>query len=92
MEAEALIKELQGKLSLRNLFSTDPTIRRKSIKQIAYRLPLRPFLVFCYLYFFRFGFLDGVPGLTYCRLRSMYEHMIDVKVKELRRKEKGLPV
>jgi len=92
MEAETLIKEMQGKPNLFNLFSTDPTIRRKSLKQIAYRLPLRPFLAFCYLYFFRLGFLDGVPGLTYCRLRSMYEYMIDLKVRELRRQEKGLPV
>ena len=92
MEAEALIRELQGKSNLLNLFSTDPTIRRKSLKQIAYRLPLRPFLVFCYLYFFRLGFLDGVPGLTYCRLRSMYEYMIDLKVKELRNHENKLNV
>jgi len=92
MEAESLIREIKGKPNLLNLFSTDPTIRRKSLKQIAYRLPLRPFLVFCYLYFFRLGFLDGVPGLTYCRLRSIYEYMIDLKVKELRRREKGLAV
>jgi glycosyltransferase involved in cell wall biosynthesis len=92
MEAEALIRELQGKPNLLNIFSTDPTIRRKSLKQVAYRLPCRPFLVFCYLYFFRLGFLDGVPGLTYCRLRSMYEYMIDLKVKELRRREQNLPI
>lgn len=92
MEAEALIRELQGKPNLLDLLSIDPTLRRKSLKQVAYRLPLRPFVVFCYLYFFRFGFLDGTPGLTYCRLRSMYEYMIDLKVNELRRGEKGLPV
>ncbi len=37
------------------------------------------------------GILDGKPGLTYCILRSIYEYMIDVKVKELRSREKGLP-
>ena len=92
MEVEALIKELRGKPKLLNLFSTDPTIRRKSLKQIAYRLPLRPLLVFCYLYFMRLGFLDGIPGLTYCRLRSMYEYMINLKVKELQRREQNLPI
>lgn len=92
MEAESLIKELQGKFNLKNIFSADPTLRRKSLKQLAYRLPFRPFLVFCYLYFFRLGFLDGIPGLTYCRLRSMYEYMIDLKVKELRRRRQNLPV
>lgn len=92
MEAEALIREMQGKPNLLNLLSTDPTLRRKCLKQFAYRIPFRPFLVFCYLYVFRLGFLDGIPGLTYCRLRSMYEYMIDLKVKELRRREKGLAV
>jgi glycosyltransferase involved in cell wall biosynthesis len=92
MEAEALIKEVKQKLNFRHLFSSEPTLRRKFLKQLAYRLPCRPFLVFCYVYFFRFGFLDGRTGFTYCRLRSIYEYMIDLKVKELQRKEKGLPV
>lgn len=90
MEAKALVEETKGKCRLSGLLSSDPTLRRKVLKQVAYRLPFRPFLVFCYLCFFRLGFLDGVPGFIYCRLRSMYEYMIDLKVKELRRKEKGL--
>lgn len=92
MEAEALIKEVQSNLRLRDLFSTDPTIRRKFLKQIAFRMPCRPLLVFCYLYFARMGFLDGRPGFTYCCLRAIYEYMIDLKVKELRRRKKGLPI
>ncbi len=48
--------------------------------------------MYLYLLLVRRGFLDGVPGLTYCRLRAMYEYMIDLKVRELRRREKGLPV
>lgn len=92
MEASALVREVEAKWDIRGLFSADPTRRRKSLKQLAYRLPFRPFIVFCYWYLFRLGFLDGVPGLTYCRLRAMYEYMIDLKVKELRRREKGLPV
>lgn len=92
MEAEVLVRERQDHLELRSLFSSDPTRRRRALKQLAYRLPFRPFFMFCYLYLFRLGVLDGVPGFTYCRLRSMYEHMIDLKVRELRRREKGLPV
>jgi hypothetical protein len=92
METEVLTREILDRPNLLNLLSTDPTLRRKSLKQVAYRLPLRPSIVFCYLYFFRFGFLDGVPGLTYCRLRSMYEYMIDLKIRELRRQVKALPV
>ncbi len=92
MEAQALIAEARGRLRLRGLFSWDPIVRRKSLKQLAYRLPFRPWLVFCYLYLFRLGFLDGIPGLTYCRLRSTYEFMVDLKIRELRRLEKKLPL
>lgn len=92
MEAEAFLKEVQDKLRFKNLFSSDPTIRRKFLKQLTFHLPYRPFVVFCYLYFVKLGFLDGIPGFTYCRLRAIYEYMIDIKVKELRRRKKGLPI
>jgi glycosyltransferase involved in cell wall biosynthesis len=91
-EAQELIKTVDKSIEWKMLFSPDPAQRRKSFKQLAFHLPFRPFIVFCYLYFIRLGFLDGIPGFTYCRLRAIYEYMIDLKVKELRRKEKGLPV
>jgi hypothetical protein len=53
-------------------------------------MPLRPLLVFCYLYLVRLGFLDGRAGLSFSLMRSMYEFMIDLKVLELRRLEKKL--
>jgi glycosyltransferase involved in cell wall biosynthesis len=92
MEACTLIKEAQSDLRLIDLFSTDPTIRRKFLKQLAFRMHCRPLLVFCYLCFARMGFLDGMQGFTYCRLRAIYEYMIDLKVKELRRCKKRLPI
>ncbi len=92
MEAKALVEETLEKLKVRGLLSSDPARRRKVLKQMAYRMPFRPLLVFCYLYFLRRGFLDGRPGLTYCRLRAMYETMIDLKVKELRRQQRGEPL
>ncbi len=70
----------------------DPARKRKALKALAWHLPCRASLVFCYLYFFRMGFLDGVAGWRYCRMRAIYEYMIDLKVLELRRREKGLPV
>jgi glycosyltransferase involved in cell wall biosynthesis len=84
MEAEKLLKETQLKLKSKKLFSSDPAVRRKFLKQMAFRIPYRPFLVFCYLFFLRLGFIDGLAGLTYCRLRAIYEYMIDLKVKENR--------
>jgi len=92
MEAEALLVETQDQLDWLNLISSDPTKRRKLLKQVAYRMPGRPLLVFIYLYLFRLGLLDGVPGFTYCSLRMIYEFMIDLKVKELRCRQQGLPI
>ena len=92
MEAQALAGETQDRLCLRALLAREPARRRRALKQLAYRLPCRPALVFGYLYFLRFGFLDGVAGLAYCRLRMIYETMIDLKLRELRRRQEGLPV
>ena len=67
------------------LISSDPVMRRRSIRAISYRLPCRPALRFLYHYMVRFGFLDLRPGLTYCTLLAVYEYMISVKLKERRR-------
>ena len=87
IEARELIADREFSFSPKELFSADPLRRRKSLKQLAYRLPGRPILVFIYLYLIRLGFLDGRAGLRYALLRSIYEYMIDVKVRELRDKK-----
>jgi len=92
MEAEALIEESREPVEWGTLLSSDPVERRRTLKNIAYRLPFRPFIVFLYLYIFRLGLLDGKPGFTFATLRSIYEYMIDIKVKGLRRRKKGLPI
>ena len=53
---------------------------------------MRPILKFLYLYLIHRGFLDGMPGLTYCTLQAIYEYMIEVKVMEFRRRKQGLPI
>ena len=42
-------------------------------------------LRFLYMYILRRGFLDGMPGLIYCRLMAGYERMIVTRVRNLRR-------
>lgn len=86
MEAAELLAARGRRLDAAGLACTDPLRRRRAWKQLAYRLPGRPLLVFAYLLLVRGGFLDGGPGFTYCTLRGIYEYMIDVKVKELRRR------
>ena len=91
MEAKALLVEINLPNEWHALWRKDLVARRRACKQLAYRLPGRSFLVFIYLYVVRMGFLDGVPGYVYARLRSLYEYMIDVKVKELRCRQEERP-
>jgi glycosyltransferase involved in cell wall biosynthesis len=73
------------------LLGSGPTQRRRALKQLFFRLPFRPMLRFLYMYFFRLGFLDGRPGLTYCRLLSMYEYFIVLKMQEFRYQQSNSP-
>lgn len=57
-------------------------------KAIYYRTPpfLRAFIYFCYRYFLRLGFLDGIPGLAFHFLQGFwYRFLIDVKLYEMKR-------
>lgn len=92
MEAKRLLEEREASIPWYGFWSSDPMLRRKAFKQFAYRVPCRPFFTFCYLYLFRFGFLDGMPGLQFSLMRATYEFMISLKMRELKRREKGLPV
>ncbi len=70
------------------LFAADRLQRRRALKQLSYALPFRPALRFLYQYGLRGGFLDGAPGLHYCRLLARYESFA---VAELRRLRRGTP-
>ncbi len=74
------------------LTAREPARRRIALKELSFRLPFRPFLRFIYMYVWRRGFMDGFPGLTYCRLLAIYEYMIVLKIAEIKRREKGLPI
>ncbi len=91
MEAGLIFRKAE-RINWRNLISKDPTVRRRSIKTMVYKMPGRPFIMFFVLYFFRGGFVDGRAGLIYCFLRSFYEFMISCKVIEYRLRQKGLPL
>jgi glycosyltransferase involved in cell wall biosynthesis len=69
--------------SFGELMNGDPVVRRAALKNLSARVPCRSFLRFVYMYFWRRGFLDGIPGYHYCRLISLYEYLILIKAKEL---------
>ncbi len=90
-EAEENLKSMaSGQWSASQLFATDVVARRRALKELSFRLPCRPALRFLYMYFLRLGFLDGIPGYHYCRLLAIYEYMIVLKMKEIRRRQAGL--
>ncbi|MEN7972437.1 MAG: glycosyltransferase family 2 protein [Verrucomicrobiota bacterium] len=88
MEALNLIDEVSAKIRIADVCSHDAAVKRRALKSLAYRVPGRPLLMFFYLYFLRLGLLDGLPGLRYSIMRSMYEYMIDLKVAEHRYRNK----
>jgi glycosyltransferase involved in cell wall biosynthesis len=67
------------------LFEKDFHVRRFHQKELFYRMPLRPLVKFCVLYLLKRGFLDGSAGFTYATIASIYEYLIVLKTKELRR-------
>ena len=92
LEAAQLVEETAVPLDFAGVLSADPTRQRRACKRLLYGLPLRPWIVWAYLVFLRRGILDGKAGLTYATLRAFYEFMIDVKVVERRRNERGLEI
>ena len=87
-----LIEEIKHPNDWRGLFSTDAIRRRKALKRLAYGVPMRPCLNALSLLLVRRAFLDGMPVIHYALMRSTYEYMIDLKVKEYHRRGEGLPI
>jgi glycosyltransferase involved in cell wall biosynthesis len=87
---ESLLSLDQGGVPWRAVFSPRAVERRRGLKELSFRLPGRPFARFLYVYLVRLGFLDGRAGLTFCVLQSIYEYMIVLKMRELRRRARGL--
>lgn len=92
-EAEESLKSLaDGGFNWSQLCAKNPTARRRALKELSFRLPCRPLLRFIYMYVWHRGFLDGWAGFTYCRLLTIYEYMIVLKMQELRLREKGAAI
>jgi len=81
-------KQSLSHICLTSLFvSTDPLQRRKAMKAIYLKLPLKPLVMFVYLYIFKMGFLDGKIGLIFCTMRSIHEYNTSIKMFEQERFE-----
>lgn len=93
LEAQQILANQQAHASNGGLFihlrealsANDFHNRRYHQKELFYSLPGRPLIKFILLYILKRGFLDGSAGLTYATLQSIYEYLIVLKTKELRR-------
>lgn len=80
LEATTLSVARERPIDWPGSISIDPQRRRAFYKRCLYGLPMRPFWVFLFLYFFRFGFLDGRAGYCFVMLRCSYEAMLEAKL------------
>ena len=87
MEAELIVRQqgLQNPSLSAALSHADFHTRRLHQKALFYRMPGRPLIKWCYMMFVRGAILDGAAGIAYATLQSIYEYMIVLKTKELRR-------
>lgn len=79
-----MLAERDRPLQPSDLLSRDATVRRRALKRLAGRLPLRPWLRFAYVYLLRGGFMDGAAGLRYARMLAVYQQFIDLRLCELK--------
>jgi glycosyltransferase involved in cell wall biosynthesis len=80
---EAEYERDQPATLLRDLWTRDPLRRRAALKALARELPGRPVWYFLYVFLLRLGFLDGVQGLRFCRMKAAYQAMIVRRKDEL---------
>jgi glycosyltransferase involved in cell wall biosynthesis len=81
-EIELIQRLKREPLVIEEFTSPDPVVRRRALKRIAAKTPVRPVVRFCYTYFWRRGFLDGRAGLIFCLLRLAHDIHIVAKIAE----------
>jgi len=91
LEAEETLRLRRGQASreLQPRWGGDWRQRRRRLKQLHLRLPLRGLRKFLYLYLWRRGFLDGAPGLLFCLLMAAQDFMLS---RILGARKRNLPV
>jgi glycosyltransferase involved in cell wall biosynthesis len=58
---------------------------KRRLKGLVRHLPCRPWLRFCYVYFWQLGFLDGRAGYYFARLHAFYEFLTVAKTYEMKK-------
>jgi len=83
-EARVLLQGEQSSTDLPPAFFGTQAQRRRWLKRKLYALPGSPILLFFYRYFLRLGFLDGIPGLSYCGFQAVQMFHTKAKIYEMK--------
>lgn len=88
-EAAETLRQLQeGSVDWRAMvWGKSEVERRRALKDLSLRLPLRPLTRWFYMMFILGGWRDGRAGLAWCTLQAFYEYLIVLKVRELNHPE-----
>lgn len=70
----------------KNIFSGNTSVRNPALKSWLTKMPGWPLLRFTYAYFIKLGFLEGTPGFIISANMAYYEFLIQIKIRELKRK------
>ena len=85
-----MVRRGVGATGLQASFFKGSVERKRFIKERIWpHLPGRAFLLFFYLYFFRFGFLDGKHGFLFCQMHAIFEQFTTAKLWELEHYKQG---
>lgn len=92
LEAHAIYEGRQsGPVSFRPSLFGNRVQRRRYLKLNFYpKLPGKWLGRFIWMYFFKLGFLDGVPGLHYCLLMAAYDLFTTLKLAELKHRSSAV--
>jgi len=69
------------------------TLRKLRLRMLSAKFwPFRFLVRFFQMYVLRGGFLEGRPALVFCLMYSMYDFMTVIKIIEMQRNKRGLPL
>ena len=87
---QTIMNRSSGKrVSMRAILAGTASERRQNLKELYYRLPMRPLWKFLVMYILKRGFLDRAAGFAYSVLMAFYEFLIVLKTRELERRAAG---
>ncbi|AVR45281.1 glycosyl transferase family 2 [Christiangramia fulva] len=75
---------LESNAPFKDIFASNTSQRNPALKAWLVKIPGWPFLRFLQAYFLNLGFLEGKHGYTYCVNMAFYEHLIKIKMKEIK--------